>query len=291
MEQFIANGLCKGSVYALIALGFGLIYTTSGVFHIAHGFVLTSGAYTCFWLGAILKLPVAVAALTALALAAALAVAIEALVYRPLDRKKASSAVTMISSFGVYIVGVNVIAMIFGNDSKILRSGVETTWHFGDVILTRIQLLQLGCGVLVFLTYWAFLRRTPLGRICRAVADDSTLASVLGVRVEGTRLLVFALGSILAAAGAVLTALDVGMDPHGGLTMMLASAVACVIGGLHRFLAPALGGLILGVLQSLVVWKTSARWESGITFAILILFLLFRPQGILGRAERLEEAR
>jgi branched-chain amino acid transport system permease protein len=216
---------------------------------------------------------------------------VEFLVYRPLDRKKASSAVLMISSFGVYIVGVNAVAMFFGNESKILRSGIEDTYHIGSVILTRIQLLQIVCGIAIFLAYWLFLRRTALGRICRAVADDSTLASVLGVRVEGTRALVFALGSLLAGAGAILMALDVGMDPHGGLPMMLASAVACIIGGLHRFLAPALGGLLLGVLQSLVVWKTSAHWESGVTFAILILFLLFRPQGLFGRAERLEETR
>ena len=109
--------------------------------------------------------------------------------------------------------------------------------------------------------------------------------------MEGTRLLVFAVGSILAAAGAILDALDVGMEPQGGLPVVLAAAVACIIGGLHRFLAPAMGGMILGLLQGLVVWKTSARWESGVTFCILILFLLFRPQGILGRAERLEEVR
>ena len=291
MDQFIANGLCKGAIYALVALGFGLIYTTAGVFHIAHGIVFTTAAYAAFAAISLLHLPSYLADFLALVVAAGTGLLIEATIYRPLDKRKASSSVLMISSFGAYIVGVNLIAMLFGNETKVLRSGVDATFQLGDVILTRIQLLQLAWAGGVFMAYWLFLRRTALGQICRAVADDSNLASVLGVRVEATRLLVFAIGSGLAAVGAILTALDVGMDPHGGLPVVMAAAVACIIGGLHRFLAPVLGGMILGLLQSLVVWKTSAHWETVVTFAILILLLLFRPQGILGRAERLEEVR
>lgn len=291
MEQFIANGLCRGSVYALVALGFGLIYTTTGVFHIAHGFIYTLGAYGLFaslmWLPG--ALPVAV--MLALAAAAVAAVVVETLVYRPLDRKKASPAILMISSFGVYIIGINLIAMIFGNEAKILRAGVEDTFQIGNVILTRIQIAQLVTGMLVFVAYWLFLRSSALGRICRAVADDSTLASVLGVRVEGTRMLVFALGSVLATTGAILASLDVGMDPYVGLPATLVAAVACIVGGMRRFFAPALGALLLGIIQSLVVWKTSAHWEAAVTFGILILFLVFRPQGLLGQTERVEEAK
>lgn len=290
MEQFLANGLCKGSVYAIVALGFGLIYTTSRVFHIAHGVIYTLGAYGLVlgtvWLG----YPLWGAILLALVTAAAAGVAVETLVYRPLHRKQASSAVLMISSFGVYIIGVNLIAMVFGNETKVIRTGIEDTFHLGNVILTRIQILQLVTGVLVLTIYGLFLWKTALGRICRAVADDAVLAEVLGVHVGRTRLLVFALGSSFAATGGILAGLDVGMDPYVGLPAMLVAAVACIIGGLNRFLAPALGGLLLAVTQSLVVWKTSAHWEAAVTFGILIVFLLFRPQGLLGQNERLEEA-
>jgi branched-chain amino acid transport system permease protein len=289
MEQFIANGLCRGSIFAMVALGFGLIYTTSGVFHIAHGFIYTAAAYALYWAGAFLKAPLAFSVLVALASTVALAVLIETLVYRPLDRRKASSTVLLISSFGVYIVGVNLLAMMFGNETKILRAGVEGTFRLGNVVLTYIQILQLACGLVVVVAYWLFLRRTAIGRISRAVADDPVLASVLGVPVEGVRILAFSIGSILAAIGAILIALDVGMDPHVGMPMVLSAAVACLIGGLHRFIAPALGGILLGLIQSLVIWQTSARWESAITFTILIGFLLFRPQGLLGVRQRLEE--
>ena len=158
------------------------------------------------------------------------------------------------------------------------------------MILTQVQLAQVLVALTVIGSYWFFLSRSSLGKLCRAVADDSTLASVLGVKVNRTRFVAFAIGSGLAAVGAVLVALDVGVDPNVGFPAVLVAAVACIIGGLRRFIAPALGGLLLGLIQSLVVWRTSAKWESAVTFAILIVFLLFRPQGLLQTERRTEEA-
>lgn len=289
MMQFIANGLCKGAVYALVATGFGLIYTTSGVFHIAHGAVYTLAAYTLFCSFILLKLPLVASAGLALFTAAAAGALMELAVYRPLDRKQASSTVLMISSLGVYIVLVNLIAMLLGNGTRILQSGVQSTLTFGNVILTQVQLAQLLVATAVTWAYWLFLSRSSLGRLCRAVADDSKLASVLGVKVEGTRLVAFVVGSCLAAVGAILVALDVGVDPQVGFPAVLVAAVACIIGGLRRFIAPAFAGLLLGLIQSLVVWKTSAKWESAVTFVILIVFLLFRPRGLLQLQQRTEE--
>ena len=289
MEQFVANGLCKGAVYAVVALGFGLIYTTSGVFHIAHGAVYVVAAYALYCSLILLKVPFWVAVAVALLTAMVCGVAVEFVVYRPLAQRRASPAVSLISSLGVYIIVVNLLAMFLGNETRILRSGVEATVSFGNVILTRVQVAQIVVSALFIVAYWLFLRKSHLGRICRAVADDSVLASALGVKVQATRLVVFAVGSFLAGIGAVLTALDVGFDPHVGFPMVLVAAVACIIGGLHRFIAPALGGILLGLIQSLVVWGTSAKWESAVTFAMLICFLLFRPQGLLGMRQRLEE--
>lgn len=289
MEQFIANGLCKGAIYAVVALGFGLIYTTSGVFHIAHGAVYTAGAYALFFCLTFLNMPFPIAILIALFVAVIVGVLIEVVVYHPLAGKKASGAVLLISSLGVYIVAVNMIALFFGSNAQIIRTGVEATYKFGNVILTKIQIAQLVFSGLCIFIYWCFLHFSSLGRICRAVADDMVLAATLGVKVQAARLLVFALGSFMAAVGAVLIALDLGIDPFIGFPVVLVAAVSCIIGGLHRFIAPALGGLLLSLIQSLIVWKTSAMWESGVTFALLICFLLFRPQGLLGVRQRIEE--
>lgn len=289
MEQFIANGLCKGSIYALIAMGFGLIYTTTSVFHIAHGAVYTIAAYTLYYSLTILNVPFPIAFVLAILSSAALGILIELFVYRPLSERKASGAVLLISSLGIYIIVVNLIAMMLGNEKRILRPGVEETINLGNIILTRVQLAQIAISLLCVVIYWGFLRSSSLGRICRAVADDSALASVLGVKVEATRILVFAVGSLMAAIGSVLMALDVGFDPYIGFPAVLVSAVACIVGGLHRFIAPALGGVLLGLIQSMVVWQLSAKWENAVTFALLICFLLFRPQGLLGMRQRLEE--
>jgi branched-chain amino acid transport system permease protein len=289
MLQFLANGLCKGAVYSLVALGFGLIYSTSRVFHIAHGAVYTFAAYALYCFLSLLGLPLALSVVLALLMASVLGVLVELIIYRPLSQKGASAAVSLISSLGVYIIMVNLLAMFFGNETRILRSGVEATSSFGNVILTRVQVAQIAVSGLFVALYWVFLRKSHLGRICRAVADDSVLASVLGIKVQATRLVVFAVGSFLAGIGSLLVALDVGIDPQIGFPMVLVATVACIIGGLHRFIAPALGGILLALIQSLVVWRTSAKWESAVTFALLICFLLVRPQGLLGVRQRLEE--
>lgn len=289
MFQFIANGLCNGGCYALVATGFGLIYTTTGVFHIAHGAVYTLGAYALYCFFVVLKLPLLLATTIALFSSAAAGALIELVVYRPLDRKRASAAVLMVSSLGVYIVLANAIAMFLGNQTKTLRTGVDVTFVLGDVILTRIQVAQLVVSSAVIGFYWFFLSRSSLGRFCRAVADDAALASVLGVRVEGTRLVAFAVGSCLATVGSILSALDIGVDPQAGFSAVLVAAVACIIGGMRRFIAPAFGAILLGLIQSLVVWRTSVKWEGAVTFALLIAFLVFRPQGLLQVRTRLEE--
>jgi len=290
MLQFLANGFCKGAVIALVALGFGLIYTTTRVFHIAHAAIYVLGAYALYVALILLKLPLLPSIGLSLLVAIVAGMLVDWSVYQPLAKSSASAAVVLISSLGVQIVFENLIALAFGNQSQILRPGVERTFSFGSVILTQIQIAQAVTGLVLTAAFWLFLKHTRTGQLCRAVSDDETLASVLGVRVRRIRLLAFGLGSAFAAIGSMLIALDVGMDPHVGFSAVLAAAVACIIGGLRNFLAPAVGGVLLGLTQSLVVWQTSAKWETAVTFGILILFLLFRRQGLFGTNARAEEA-
>lgn len=290
MLQFLANGLCQGAVIATVGLGFGLIYTTTRVFHIAHAGIYVLAGYAVWVAMASWRLPLAVAIPLALTVAALAGMLIDWVVYQPLARRSASTAVILISSVGVQIVFENALALTFGNQTQILRIGVEPTLSFGPVILTYVQLAQLIIGALLTLTLWMFLKHTSAGQVCRAVSDDETLALVLGVNVTRVRLLVFALGSMLGGIGAILVSLDVGIDPHVGFSAVLAAAVACIIGGLRNFLAPAAGGYLLGILQSLVVWQTSAKWRDAVTFGLLIIFLLFRRQGLFGVTQRAEES-
>ena len=135
-------------------------------------------------------------------------------VYQPLAKRSASAAVILISSLGVQIVFENLIALGFGNQTEILRAGIEKTFSFGSVILTQVQIAQAIAGIMLTGAFFLFLKYSRTGQLCQAVSDDETLASVLGVRVNRIRIFVFALGSAFAAIGSMLVALDIGMDPH-----------------------------------------------------------------------------
>jgi branched-chain amino acid transport system permease protein len=287
--QLLLNGLVAGVMYALVAIGLSLIYNTTRVFHFAHGAIYTAGAYLCYATFVSLGWPLLFAVtLTALG-TAAFGIALELLVYAPLHRNSSSPTVGLISSLGAYIVLVNAIALLFGNETKILQPGVQATVHLGPLILARIQVVQLIAGIVLLGLVLVLLRVTMLGKRIRAVRDNAALAEVMGVSVASVRLVVFALGSGLAGCASVLAALDVGMDPHVGMPILLIAAVAMIIGGLDSFEGAVTGGLFLGLLQGLVVWKVSARWLEAVTFVLLIVVLVFRPQGLLAQRRRLEE--
>lgn len=289
MLQLIIIGFCKGGLYALVALGFGLIYSTTRVMHIAHAGAFVTSAYVFYFCLVMLKLPLWVAILLGGVFAIGIGMLIEQLVYWPLSMRSASKHVLLISSLGVQIVLVNIITLFFGNTTQILFSGDRSVWQIASASVTSIQVAQFVCALLATLLLALFLKRTYLGQTIRALADDPELAMVTGVPVRRVRLAVLGLGSLFAYAGACLMALDVGIEPYSGFPMMLTAAVACIMGGLHHLLAPALGAFLLGIVQSLVIWKTSGRWEEAVTFGILVGFLLLRPQGILGIVKRADE--
>jgi len=290
MPQILANGLCSAGMIFLVAFGFGLIYSANGILHIAHGAVFAFGAYIAYSASSLAGLPLGLSALLAILGAGLLGTLIEILIYRPLLKRKASNNVVLISSLGTYIVIVNLLALTFGSDTKILLPGVEKTIKLGPIILTYFQTAQLITAGLVFLGLREILNRTRFGRTGRAIADNATLASVIGIDVPRTRLWVSFAGSAFAGLAAFLTAFATGAGPTMGFPVVLAAAVACIVGGLGRFLAPALGALVIGLLEGLTVWFIGAKWSSAATFLLLILFMLFRPTGILGVRRRLSES-
>ena len=288
--QLLANGIVTGCVYALITLGLALVYNTTRIFHIAHGIVYTFSAYMFYTFARGLELNLFLSFLLGVISAVILGAAIEALLYWPFFRRGASLMVVFISSLGVYIFLVNFIAMLYGNETKVLSPGVEKTFHIGSVILTRIQIFEIVAFVLLFPLFVLILRTTKLGRLIRALSDNPILVTVLGADVRRLRIWIFGLGSLLAGVASCLTALDVGMDPHIGMSAFLMAAVSMIVGGIGNFEGAALGAFLLGIVQSLLVWKISARWTEALAFLILVLFLLFRPEGLVGKRRRLEEA-
>jgi branched-chain amino acid transport system permease protein len=291
--QLLTNGFVNGCVYAILSLSFALIYNTTRILHIAHGGAYTAGAYACYSFLMVAGLPLWASGVLAVLVSAIVGAAIELVVYAPLVRRGSSPLVSFLTSLGLYVAMVNTIALIFGSETKVLHAGaagVERVFHLGPVILNHIQISQVVVAAVLLPCFMLFLRSTIWGKVIVAVRDNQVLASVLGFDVALVRLGVFALGTALAGLAAVITSLDLGMDPQIGLPALLTGAVALIVGGVGTFEGPIVGGFLLGFLQSVMVWKLSTRWTDALTFGVLIAVLLLRPSGVLGRSVRIEEA-
>jgi branched-chain amino acid transport system permease protein len=284
--QFIVNGLITGMIYGLVALGFSLVYNTTKIFHIAYAAIYMIAPYFLMLSLQSLGFPLFVAIFIAITGTILIGFAIDLLVYSPLVKLNSSSNVIMVSSIGAMIIIINVVALIFGNETKIINPGISQSITIGKILITYTQLFQFITAFLLISLFLVFLKFSRLGIITRAYRDDEKLASVLGTNIPAIKRLLFILSSAFAAVGSCLIAYDVGMNPYVGMPMLLNAVVALIIGGVGRFEAPVLGGVLIGVLQSLVVYFSSARWQDAVTFLLLILFLLLRPQGILGEKMR-----
>jgi len=284
--QFIVNGVITGMIYGVVALGFALVYNTTRIFHIAYAAIYMVAPYLLMFSMQSLGLPLFVSILLAVLGTILIGSAVDILIYSPLAKRNSSSNVIMVSSIGAMIIIINVVALIFGNETKIVNPGVSQSITIGKILVTYTQVFQFVTALFLFLLFFIFLKFSRFGIITRAYRDDEKLASVLGTNIPAIKRLLFILSSAFAAVGSCLIAYDVGMNPYVGMPMLLNAVVALIIGGVGRFEAPVLGGLLIGILQALVVYFSSARWQDAVTFLLLILFLLLRPQGILGEKMR-----
>ena len=283
-NQLLLNGIISGSIYALIALGFAVIYKTVRFFHFAHGIVYTAGAYFAYSLSISLGINVILSFFLASSFSAILGIAIDRCIYLPLRKNNAPPLVFLIASFGVFILIQNLLQLIYGAQILTLRTGVIKEGHqFLGAVITDIQILILvvSCWLLVML--WFVVERTKMGKAIRAVADDPVGASVAGIYSERVILYAFGIGSALAGAAGILISYETNIEPTMGMNAILKGIIASLIGGVGNVPGAMLGGFFLGIIENLGIWKIQAGWKDTISFAILIVFLLFRPEGILGK--------
>jgi len=292
LQQVLINGLISGSIYTLISLGFAIIYRTVRFFHFAHGVVYAGGAYLAYTLvvsfwslvdsSGSLFLRWCIAVPAVIVCAGAVGVLIDRVVYRPLRKRKAPNLVFLIASFGVFIFIQNLLQLIYGAQMLTLRAGsVKEGHHILGAVITNIQILILVVSCLLFVTLWLFVQKTKLGKAMRAVADDPLAASVVGINPERIILAAFAIGSALAGVAGMLVSLETNIEPTMGMNAILKGIIASIIGGIGSIPGAMFGGIFLGLAENLGIWKISAGWKDCIAFAILIVFLLIRPGGIM----------
>ncbi len=280
-RQLILNGLIAGGIYALVALGFTIIYRTVKFFHFAHGVVYTAGAYLAYTFAISLGFNFLLSFFLATILAAILGLTIDRLVYSPLRQQKAPNLVLLIASFGVFIFIQNFIQLIYGAQILTLRTGpVQEGYQIFSAVITSIQIMILVVSVILMFLLWLFIQKTKMGKAMRAVADDPVGASVVGIYPEMTIRTAFAIGSGAAGIAGILISLETNIEPTMGFSAILKGIIASIIGGIGSIPGAMLGGFFLGIVENLGIWKIQAGWKDTIAFAVLIIFLLFRPGGI-----------
>ncbi|HSK71153.1 MAG TPA: branched-chain amino acid ABC transporter permease [Pyrinomonadaceae bacterium] len=289
--QLLFNGIASGALYAVVALGFGLIYNTTRIFHIAHGINFTVAGYLLLTTATHAGFPLWLAATVSVCGSAVLGVLMELAVYRPLYNKNAPAAVTFVSSLGIYIFLQNLIAMIYGSQPQPIITSVESAFNIASVSVSRVQILQIAAFVAVFVLFYVATRRTKFGKSLKAVSDNPVLAEVVGIDIKKLRTGIFALGSVLAGLGGVILASDVGVDPYAGMPVVLLAVVSVIIGGVGILEGALAGGILIGVLQAMVVGNFDAKWQNTTVFLVLIIFLLLKPEGLLGSKRRLAEVK
>ncbi|HSP95396.1 MAG TPA: branched-chain amino acid ABC transporter permease [Thermoanaerobaculia bacterium] len=290
--QQIVNGLSLGSIYALIALGYTMVYGVLRLINFAHGDVYMVGAYVGYYLSRKMagREPSFVSAfivmLGAMAACALLGLVIERLAYRPVRR--ASRLTLLITAIGVSLFLENGGQLVFGPDPKFFPSLAP---HFdflvADVRLTSEQTTVIGVSFLLMILLRLFIMKTRTGKAMRAVSFNLDAAKLMGISTDWIIAVTFALGSALAAAAGVLIGMQIPkIDPLMGIIYGLKAFVAAVLGGIGNVPGAVLGGLLIGISEVMVVGYLSSTYRDAIAFGILILVLLLRPQGILGRVQK-----
>ncbi|MEX0813711.1 MAG: branched-chain amino acid ABC transporter permease [Chitinophagales bacterium] len=290
--QLLFNTIVTGFLLALVAVGFNLIFNTTKVFHLAHGALYVIGAYALLQFMEMFNVSNTVTVVLALTgsliVIALIAVLIEKLIYQPLSKKKASQAISLISSVGIYIFLINLIALLYGNETKFVDPHLGSSFSLVGLTIVPIQLVQLIVSVILIGSILLFTKTKWFLKV-RAMISEETVASVLGVNTKAIRIWTMAIGSILAGIAAILHLFDTGMDPHRGMTITLSAAVAVIIGGKGSVKGTVLASLLIAFLQTATEWFISAQWKEGMTFLLLILVILWRTEGIVSFKMRVEE--
>lgn len=287
MLQILLNGLISGLVIALLGLAFTVASLPARVFHVALAGVYTAVPFVVWSMWKTTWHPVWGIVL-ALSVGTVVSVLCEALNHWRLQRRDAPEGLHLVSSLGISIMLVQVVAMVWGNETRVLREGIDQVVQFGDFRLTRSQIIAGAVSATLITGFAWWLHRSKLGLQFRALADNPIQLALFGYNIRTLRLLAFALSGLLASVAALLTSFDIGFDAHGGLHALLLGVVAVIVGGRGTWFGPLLAGIILGLCRAFVVWEFSARWQDAATFVILVAVLFLRPQGLLGRKTRLE---
>jgi branched-chain amino acid transport system permease protein len=290
--QNLLNGIAAGSIYALIALGYTMVYGILKLINFAHGDVFMIGAFTGFYAGNFLAknnagapswVNASIALLLAMVVCGVLGATIERVAYRPL--RGFPRIASLITAIGISFLLEYGGQFVFGPDPKFFPTLLEKkVYNFGGVVTTNYQFIVLGLSIVLMALLQYIVYGTKFGRAMRAVSFNFETASLMGIPTDRVISLTFVLGSVLAAVAGILYGLTYPkIDPLMGIMPGLKAFVAAVLGGIGNVPGAVVGGLLIGIIESFVGGSQFSNFREGIAFVILIVILLFRPSGLFGK--------
>lgn len=285
LPELILNSIIAGAIYTLVALGFNLIYSTTKFFNLAHGVMAAIGGYAVFYFSKTLGLDIHIAIVLGVILTGLVGFGVDKFIYLPLRKRKASNMILLVASLGVMTALQAIIAILFSSRFKTLSENIDTQKLFTILggVITQTQLVILLSAALVMTGLVVFLYKTQLGKTVRAISDDEEVARIIGINTNKIIGYIFFIGSAITGFTGILVGFDVGIEPMMGLSLLLKGVVASIVGGVGNIYGGVLGAFLLGFVENFGIWKISGEWKDAIAFALLIVFLIFRPRGIMNK--------
>ncbi len=284
--SYLVNGISLGSVYAIIALGYTMVYGIARMLNFAHGDVIMVGGYAAFTIMMYGGGNPWVALLVAIVVCTVLGIAIETIAYRPL-LEAASPLAVLITAIGVSYFLQNAVLLIFGSAAKSFQSMItlpNLKVAGGSLTISSTAIVTIVACIVIMIALTTFINRSKPGQAMRAVSEDKGAAQLMGINVNGTIALTFAIGSGLAAiAGILLCSAYPSLTPYTGSMPGIKAFVAAVFGGIGSIPGAMVGGIVLGVVEILAKAYISSQLADAIVFAVLIIILLVKPTGLFGK--------
>jgi branched-chain amino acid transport system permease protein len=280
--QQLTNGLMLGGTYALVAIGYSLVFGVLRLIHLAHGEVFMVGAYIGLEVMLALNVGPVAALVAAIAGTALLGIVLELILFRPIRRKGGSFLAPMVTSIGAGLILQEVFTKIFGAEQSEFPAGLSNdVYHLGPLLVSATQVFILAIAVLSMIVLHLFISRTRYGMAMRAVAENVEIASVLGINTDAVIMLTFAVASGLAGIAGVLVGLAyTAVSPFMGINMAVKGLAIMLVGGLGSIYGAMVGGLLLGIVEVLCVAYAASSYRDAAAFGLMIVILLVRPRGL-----------
>ena len=285
--QVIVNGLIAGSIYALVSCGFSLIYNTNRFMHFAHGVSVLVSGYILFTLFTLLNFNFYFALISSLVYSSFIGFLIFRIVYLPLQNRKASNVILLIASISLLLLFQNLLQMIYGANVKDIGfTDIKIGYEIGDVIITQNQIIILIISIILFVSLFLFMNKTKLGKNMRAVSENKELASIVVINSKKVSDLSFFIGSFLGGIAGVLISLEQNVTPYMGTMLTIKGFTSSIIGGIFSVPGSILGSYILGLAENLGILYLPSGYKDAISFVLLFLFLLLKPNGLFSSKRR-----